>query len=101
MTSLERARRAPDGVVVVDDNQARAFARSRDVCVEERVVHPPDDALNRHSAGRHVGAGEFPVPEMSGDQDDSLPCRVRLLNALEALGALEQVQHTVAAELRE
>ena len=101
MAGPEGARSAFDRIVIVHDDHPRSFAGLRDVRIEQRVVHAADDDFDGNTARGDVGAGQLPVSEMTGDEDDALPRRLRLENTLEPFTPLEQVEYALATELRQ
>jgi hypothetical protein len=88
-----RPRHPPDGVGIVDHRHADALSRAGDVPVEQRVLHPASDGLQRDAARGDIRAAELPVPQVPADEEDALAARPRPLDDVPPVDALDEVEH--------
>src|SRR5687767_15209577 len=65
------ARHLRDGAFVVYDAHADALTRPRQVPIEERVRLVARDGVDRNAARGDVCPGKLPIPEVSGDEQDT------------------------------
>ena len=97
----QRARDAAHGLGVGDDGHAETPSRAREIGIEERVRHAARDRVEGVALRGDEGAGELPVAEVRGEEDDPLPLRLRALDVVPADHFVEEREHLVGSEARE
>src|SRR5690348_13841511 len=90
MASAQCTGDATYSLVIVHDRHADPLPRPGQVSIEQWVLHVACHGLQRKPARRGVRATELPVPEVAGDDDESLLTRDALLDDAPPLHLVKQ-----------